>query len=77
MELKVSGSWFLHRDAAVELFKSLFLSLHQRSSIWFLYIEPFFVNIANISCHFRRLAGNDLSVIPRGAFSGLYNLKVL
>uniref|UniRef100_A0A3Q3WG38 G-protein coupled receptors family 1 profile domain-containing protein n=1 Tax=Mola mola TaxID=94237 RepID=A0A3Q3WG38_MOLML len=24
-----------------------------------------------------RLAGNDLSVIPRGAFTGLYNLKVL
>ncbi|XP_065807190.1 leucine-rich repeat-containing G-protein coupled receptor 5 [Labrus bergylta] len=29
------------------------------------------------SFFFRRLAGNDLSAIPKGAFNGLYNLKVL
>ncbi|XP_017295851.2 leucine-rich repeat-containing G-protein coupled receptor 5 [Kryptolebias marmoratus] len=29
------------------------------------------------SLRLRRLAGNDLSFIPRGAFSGLFNLKVL
>uniref|UniRef100_A0A673A603 Leucine rich repeat containing G protein-coupled receptor 5 n=1 Tax=Sphaeramia orbicularis TaxID=375764 RepID=A0A673A603_9TELE len=36
---------------------------------------PFPVNISNTNSV--RLAGNDLSFIPRGAFSGLYNLKVL
>uniref|UniRef100_A0A3Q1GBB6 Leucine rich repeat containing G protein-coupled receptor 5 n=1 Tax=Acanthochromis polyacanthus TaxID=80966 RepID=A0A3Q1GBB6_9TELE len=35
------------------------------------------VLIFPLSVCFRRLAGNDLSSIPRGAFSGLYNLKVL
>uniref|UniRef100_A0A3P8UA98 Leucine rich repeat containing G protein-coupled receptor 5 n=1 Tax=Amphiprion percula TaxID=161767 RepID=A0A3P8UA98_AMPPE len=35
------------------------------------------VFIFPLSVCFRRLAGNDLSSIPRGAFSGLYNLKVL
>uniref|UniRef100_A0A3Q2DEL3 Leucine rich repeat containing G protein-coupled receptor 5 n=1 Tax=Cyprinodon variegatus TaxID=28743 RepID=A0A3Q2DEL3_CYPVA len=30
-----------------------------------------------LSLSLRRLAGNDLSFIPKGAFNGLYNLKVL
>ncbi|KAE8281093.1 Leucine-rich repeat-containing G-protein coupled receptor 5A [Larimichthys crocea] len=32
---------------------------------------------ASQTSHSTRLAGNDLSFIPRGAFTGLYNLKVL
>ena len=31
----------------------------------------------SLSLLLRRLAGNDLMSIPRGAFAGLYNLKVL